>query len=243
MDPNFIVKTEHFEGPLELLLSLIEKRKFFINDISLAEVTDEYIEHVSQMEQYSFSNIADFLVLASTLILIKSRSLLSDLDLSAEEEFSIEELEERLRFYKLVQDLSKELHRHFAKSILYEKEYTKMREPVFSPGKEINFDNIHKILIQIIENQPKEKLEPVVRVQKVVSLEEMIENLGERIQKNLKMSFSEFTKEDREKKIHIIISFLALLELVKQGLIKAHQDNQFEEITMEAHGLHTPHYG
>ena len=69
---TFAIKTEVFEGPLELLLELVEKRKLLINDISLASVTDEYMHHVSKMQEASLPNPAQFVALASTLLLIKS---------------------------------------------------------------------------------------------------------------------------------------------------------------------------
>ena len=93
---SFAIKTEVFEGPLDLLIDLVERRKLLINDISLAAVTDEYIEHVSRMQERSLSGTAHFVQLAATLLLIKSKSLLPVLELTDEEEHAIEDLEERL---------------------------------------------------------------------------------------------------------------------------------------------------
>ena len=83
LDPEkFSIKTEQFEGPLEPLIDLVEKRKLLINDISLAEVTDEYMARVSKMQERSLPNTAQFITLAATLLLIKSKSLLPVLDLT-----------------------------------------------------------------------------------------------------------------------------------------------------------------
>ncbi len=90
---SFAVKTEVFEGPLELLLELVEKRKLLINDISLAPVTDEYMQAVSQMQEMSLPGTAQFVVLAATLLLIKSKSLLPIHYLTDQEESSIDEIE------------------------------------------------------------------------------------------------------------------------------------------------------
>ena len=73
---SFIVKQQHFEGPLDLLLSLIEKRKLFINDIALAKVTDDFISHIQSLNQFPMADSANFILIASTLLLIKSKSLL-----------------------------------------------------------------------------------------------------------------------------------------------------------------------
>ena len=83
---QFEVKTSAFEGPLDLLLDLVEKRKLLINDISIAEVTDEYMRQVSLMQELSLPNTAQFVALAATLLLIKSKSLLPVLELTQEEE-------------------------------------------------------------------------------------------------------------------------------------------------------------
>ena len=84
-DNQFKIKTEIFEGPLDLLLSLIEKRKLLINEVSLSKVTDDFISYLQNREAYSIKDASEFLVIASTLLLIKSRSLIPSLNLSEEE--------------------------------------------------------------------------------------------------------------------------------------------------------------
>ena len=97
---SYKVKTEKFEGPLDLLLNLIEKRKLLINEISLAKISDDYIQFIKDSGNFPMGESANFILIASTLLLIKSRSLLPSLSLSQEEENSIEELEHRLKIYK-----------------------------------------------------------------------------------------------------------------------------------------------
>ena len=92
----FQIRTSAFEGPLDLLLDLIEKRKLFVSDISLAGVADEYIAHVRSLASLPIGDTAHFLLVASTLVLIKSKSLLPDLTLSGEEESDIDTLKRRL---------------------------------------------------------------------------------------------------------------------------------------------------
>jgi segregation and condensation protein A len=87
------VKTETFEGPLDLLLSLIEKRKLFINDISLAKVADDYVSHIQSLGNFPIADSANFILIASTLLLIKSKSLLPQLTLSEEEQTNVDDLE------------------------------------------------------------------------------------------------------------------------------------------------------
>src|SRR3989344_4122925 len=106
---SFTVKQEHFEGPLELLLDLIEKRKLFVSDVSLAKVADDYISYVKNLSEFPVADSAHFVLIASTLLLIKSKSLLPNLDLTTEEQVSIEDLEHRLRLYERMRKLSRSL--------------------------------------------------------------------------------------------------------------------------------------
>ena len=101
----YTVKTEAFEGPLDILLSLIEKRKLHINDVSLSKVADDFIAYINSIEEFPLEESADFILIASTLILIKSKSLLPTLDLSIEEEEDISTLEDRLREYQKIKEL------------------------------------------------------------------------------------------------------------------------------------------
>src|SRR3989344_7297472 len=110
-NPALHVKTSVYEGPLDLLLELIEKRKLLINDISLANVADEYITRINAMDELPVGETADFVALAATLLLIKSRSLLPSLTLTDEESRDIKELEYRLAIYQLIKEASSNLGR------------------------------------------------------------------------------------------------------------------------------------
>src|SRR6056297_592480 len=128
LDPNkFSIKTDQFEGPLELLIELVEKRKLLINDISLAEVTDEYMARVSDMQERSLPGTAQFVTLAATLLLIKSKSLLPVLELTDEEEASIEDLESRLKQYQLYREAANNLSQQFGQTVLHEAQYAPPR--------------------------------------------------------------------------------------------------------------------
>src|SRR3989344_5699216 len=106
---QYQVKQERFEGPMGLLLDLIERERLPINEISLSRVTDEYLAEVRAMEAPDQEALAEFLVVAAQLMLIKSRSLLPHLKLSTEDEESIDDLEKRLSEYKNMKELAKEL--------------------------------------------------------------------------------------------------------------------------------------
>jgi len=239
---SYTVKTEIFEGPLDLLLQLIEKRKLFINDISLSQVADDYIAYLQQAETFPVDESADFIVIASTLLLIKSKSLLPKIELSEEETGSIEDLEHRLKEYQKIKKLSVHIDQLFGSTVLFSKNKRSQHTTVFSPTAEIEPRSLLEIAERLITQLPVKEIKPKVTVQKVISLEEMIEGLTKRIQSGLRMSFSDFSKKGKAEKVNVIVSFLAVLELVKQGLIQVRQNNPTEDIEIETSNITIPHY-
>ncbi len=242
MGDEFLVKTHIFEGPLDTLLSLIEKRKLFINDISLAQVADDFISHVKSIENFPIGDSAQFILIASTLVLIKSKSLLPTLTLSEEEESSIHDLEDRLKQYQKYKALSRHLLERFGINVEYTKLPSKNQIIVFTPDKNTSVERIKETIFTVIASIPKKELVPKAIVQKVISLEEMMENLAERITKSMKMSFKDFSGMGKVEKVNVIVSFLAMLELVKQGIINVRQDKDFHDIEIETQTVGTPRY-
>jgi len=238
---TFSIKTQAFEGPLELLLDLVEKRKFLINDISLAAVTDEYMRQVSIMQELSLPNTAQFIALAATLLLIKSKSLLPVLELTQEEEEGIDDLEIRLRRYQMYRDIARGIEEIFGKQVTHERQYVPPLEPLFVTDKFTTLEALSTSIGEVVSNLPKKEIKPKVQVRKVISLEEMIDRLHARIEKQIKMSFKELL-EDNHERTHVIVGFLAILESVKQGSILVAQAGKFEDIHIEKHTVGAPKY-
>lgn len=239
---TFTVKQKSFEGPLDVLLDLIEKRKLFINDISLAKVADDYLEHVKSLENFPISDSANFVLIASTLVLIKSKSLLPSLELTSDEQGDIKDLERRLKIYKRIRDLSIGVKNQFGKQIAFAPEMRKV-DPVFSPDSSMTTKSCLQAIRDVLRNLPKTEILPKVVVQKVMSLEDMITNLTKRVTDSLRMSFKEFSGDNKANKVHVIVSFLAMLELVKQGIISVTQERHGDDILMETdRQLTTPDY-
>jgi len=238
---DFSIKTATFEGPLELLIELCEKRKLLINDISLAEVTDEYIKQVSLMQERSLPNTAQFVQLAATLLLIKSRSLLPVLELTKEEEATIDDLEERLRLYQIYRDAGQSITASYGKNILYSRRFVAPKNPLFLPDAWCTLNELHTAMHVVLQNLPKKEIKPKVQVKQTISLEEMMTNLQRRIESQLKTRFSDLRKEATEHKT-VIVGFLAILELVKQGNVLVSQLSRFEDIEIELEQGSTPRY-
>lgn len=241
---TFTIRTEGYEGPLDVLLELIEKRKLLINDVSLAKVADDFIEYVGSHPEFPISQTAHFVLVASTLLLIKSKSLLPSLTLSEEEEADVEDLKRRLHLHAVFKREAENVRVQFGKAVLLFPYKDRPREAVFSPDQSMTAALLSEAMMRVLNNLPQgaEKL-VTATVKKVVSLEEMIEQLGSRIEKAVSMRFRDFSNADKAEKVEVIVSFLAMLELVKQGVIRVTQDRTFSDILMEHDQIGTPRYG
>jgi segregation and condensation protein A len=243
---GYKVTLDHYQGPLDLLLDLIEKRKLFINEISLAKIADDYIAYVGSLNSFPIAESAQFILIAATLLLIKSKSLLPTLDLTSEEEASVHDLEYRLKLYKQIRDLSEHVKVRFGKKIIFERTPSRTITPVFSPDESMIVPNFIAAIKNVLQNLPKHEVLPKAVVKKVISLEEMITSLTDRVQRSLRMSFKEFSKSHggvgKEHKVNVIVSFLAMLELVKQGIVDVTQEKEYDDIHIETQKIGVPRY-
>ncbi len=237
---GFEIEHEHFKGPFELLLNLIEERKLLVNEISLSKVTDDFIAYLQGQEKFPMGESAQFILVAATLILIKSKSLLPTLELTSEEQSDIKSLENRLKIYKRIREAGETIQKKFGKNVAFAPVKRDFMETVFSPGS-IDKNGILAAIKRVLMSLPKVEKLPKIVVQKVMSLEEMIGRLTTRIQQGIKMSFKDFTGNKTEK-VNVIVSFLAMLELVKQGIIEVEQQNTFSDIEMQTKDIGIPKY-
>ena len=250
MTETFAVKVGEFEGPLELLLELVEEKKLQINQISLGAVADGFLDHLKKLPptlsangQAEMNILGNFVVIAATLILIKSVSLLPTLPVTDEEEEQIGDLERRLRLYQVIRQTIPLLKQALAgPAIYYRDPRRRMVNPIFSPTSEITLPALREAAARLISQLPKEEILPRAAVKRLVSLEQVISDLTRRVESALQVSFRDFIKDKREK-VNVIISFLALLELFKQGLVNLTQTEHFSDIMIETRDSNTPRYG
>jgi len=238
---GFTVRTPAYEGPFALVLELIEKRKLLVNDLSLSQVTDDFIAHVKGQAQFPMEDAADFIQVAATLLLIKSKSLIPELELSDEEEEDVEDFKRRLQMYEKARDAARELARIFGRNMMVEAG-ERNPEPMFAPSKDATIENIQKALTEALEAIEEVEKLPEARVRPMVTLEEMMERMLDRVRGALSLSFKEFSGGSTER-VEIIVSFLALLELVKQGNVDADQHEHFSDIRIKDLSTDVPKYG
>lgn len=234
MENSFSVKAGQFEGPLELLLSLIEERKMLISDISLSQVADDFLSYLQTHVAFPLGQAAHFVVVAATLLLIKSRSLLPVLSLTDDEEGDIKDLEFRLTVYQIMRNAARSMasltkHMFFGSG-------ARIADPVFTPSKDLSAASITEAMNRVLQNAPQVTFTPEISVKTVISLEEMIDRLARRIEKAVQMTFRDFAGHSAADKRELVVGFLAMLELVKRGLLMAEQKASFEDITMNYNG-------
>lgn len=229
----FNIQTDYFQGPIEKLLDLIEEKKLEINKISLAQVTGDFLAYIQKLEQekISLNLLADFLTIASKLVLIKTKELMPFINFNEEEEEEIKNLEQQLKFYQKLKILEKELKEKFnQRQIMFSRTYLMNFKPIFFPPKNLNLDifdkNIKKVL-NILDIYFK----PIVPIKnQIINLKEKIEEILNRITEKPE-SFLNLT--EKKSKSEIVITFLALLHLIKDQLIIAEQKENFEEIMLK----------
>ncbi|NTU69645.1 segregation/condensation protein A [bacterium] len=231
---KFNIKTEIFEGPLDLLLNLIESEKLDITSISLAKVSDHFTNYVGALKDADTEVLSDFLDIASKLILIKSKVLLPQLVLTQEEEEDINELERRLKEYQIFKRVSKEIevyanseHRGFSRKTKSTPDIT-----LFDPPQSIDQDKLFEILKEVLSRVPKEELKEKTEdavIEPAVSMDEKIEEISKHFVTHKTFSFSEFLRSAKTK-TEIIVSFLAILELLRLKKIDFNQDDNFSDI-------------
>lgn len=234
---SYQVSVPVFEGPLDLLLYLIEKQELDITVLSLAQVTDEYIRYINQLPEKDPENISGFLVVASKLIQIKSNVLLprkTEIDPSDEE--SGEDLARQLIEYRKFKQLAKNLE---TRTHLGLRTYVRLFAPAKGESRpDFTGFNVYSLydLAQKVFNPPiAEPLGQVVSTPKV-TIREKISQIVTDIQHSGRASFYQVLNRARGKeysRLHVVVAFLALLELVKRRRIFVEQDHIFSDIQMQ----------
>lgn len=246
---SIAVKLEAFEGPLDLLLHLIEKNKVNIYDIPIVEITEQYLSYVSTMDSQDLNVVSEFLVMAATLIDIKSRMLLpKEVNEEGEEIDPRQELVERLLEYKKFKYIAEELkdkqtdaERYMFRPETLPPEVAKYEEPVDIEKllSDVTLKQLHAVFQSVMKRQ-SDKIDPVRskfgRIEKEeVSLPEKMAYIEEFSRSCTSFSFRALLGS-QSTKMEVIVTFLAVLELIKVSKIRIEQDRIFDDIRIYAMG-------
>jgi len=226
----FKVQLEKFEGPLDLLLKLIEEQKLDITRLNLAKVADDYLEYIRANEGISLENLAEFVNIASRIILIKSQSILPSLEITAEEEKEIVDLENQLREYQKFKTAGEKIGKMLeGKHFSFSRDYLLGVAAAYSAPKNVNVFDLKKAFLKVVSEIVLPEKMPEESVREIITLEGKIEELKQSLQKRVETSFRELSSS-AESKVEIIVAFLAMLEMVKQRIIDVEQNELFEDI-------------
>ena len=225
-------KIDKFEGPLGLLLQMIEKEELDITEICLAKIADQYIDYIRSSKGMEPEEMADFLVVAAKLLLIKSKALLPFLKGEVEEE--IKEFEDQLRMYKEFLAAAKKVE-----AIIGKKRFSFAREfnrasilanaHIFSPPRKLIAQDLASLFNEIIKSVKQPELLEEKNLEQIVNIEDKILAIQQLLIDRIKVSFNHILAGEQNK-THIIVSFLALLELIKQKNVVVAQGDLFGEI-------------
>lgn len=226
--PGYEFETADFKGPLEKLLELIEEKQLEITRLNLAEVTGEFLAYVEKLgEKIEHREIADFVVVAAKLILIKSHTLLPHLTPSKEEERDMAELEGRLRLYKKLREGERIIDALWGKYVSYGKAFLSDVPEGFYLSEKVAPEQLHGYIKDLAEGFAELQKMEEGEVQ-MVDLEEKIKELLGWISQKVQSSFTNMSKG--KQKPEVVVMFLALLHLLKEADISVEQDALFADI-------------
>lgn len=235
---KYAIKIDNFEGPLDLLCHLIDKNKMNIYDINLSEISDQYIEYLKEQESLNLEIASEFLVMASTLLYIKSKKLLPKQE-EEEEEITEEELIRRIIEYKKFKEISKVLKENY---ILYSNRYFKNQEQIDLPKRKLEKDYdkelIPKIYKGIVEINNEKVNQNAKNIEKIAITENYtvaskVKEMFKVLVKQKRFIFNKMFSIKKHNRQEVVTAFSGLLELSRRSKVKTVQEELFGDITVE----------
>ena len=239
---SYIVKAHNlqnqekmFEGPLDLLLDLIEKEKLDITDIALAQVADQFIAYLeNSKEDITPDYLSSFILVAGKLILIKSKAILPMLELEKEEEEDIEELKARLKEYQRFKNISKQIKGLENRSeMFYSRQSYSGMQIIFCPPEDIKCNDLQLSMESIFDKLPQiENAKKAIAINNI-NIKDKINYIRKNLMERIEITFRDMTV-GTDDKIEIIVTFLAMLELVRKSIVFVEQEDMFGEIRIKS---------
>ena len=237
---NYVVKIDEFSGPLDLLLHLIKKSNINIYDISIEEITEQYLEYINQMEKLDIEVASEYLIMASELMLIKSASLLPNNNDTEEYEYIDEEISRENLINRLIEyEKYKELTKNFKKlennrHNIYTKAPSKLENITHTKyinDTDITVNDLLEAFSKFLERKNFEKPINTKITNKEYSVKKRKQDIKKYLQKNKKAEFKELF--NIYNKSYIVTTFMSILELAKEDEVSLTQDGNFNNIYIE----------
>ena len=235
---KYAIKIDKFEGPLDLLCHLIDKNKMDISDINLSEITDQYVEYLKSQEELNLEIASEFLVMASTLLYLKSRKLLPK-QKEEEEELTEEELIRRIIEYKKFKEISKVFKQNY---LMYANRYFKVQEKIELPKQKLEKDYDNKLIPQmyreLVERNSVKLNQNAKNIEKIALVENYtvagkVKEMFKILVKQKRFVFNKVFSINKKNKQEVVTAFSGLLELSRRNKVETIQEELFGDITVE----------
>ena len=231
-----IVRLHNFEGPLDLLLHLIEQQEMDITQIALAQVTEQFLQYIKALEQVDPTALADYLSIAAKLLVIKSKAILPSLVIEDEDEDPGQDLESKLLLYKQFKEAAKYLktldarqQQSWTRTLTFEERIS------FFPDPNVTTKELHGAIMHVLQDLKELDNLPKAKIREAISIQERIESLRIHLSEQIETKLSDVLKNAKNRS-EVIITFLALLELIKQRIFVADQDALFTDVVIKKYG-------
>lgn len=235
---KYSIKIDNFEGPLDLLCYLIDKNKMNIYDVNLSDITEQYIEFLNAMEEMNLEIASEFLVMASTLLYLKSKKLLPKQE-EEEEEITEEELIRRIIEYKKFKEISKTLKENYK---IYANRFYKGQEEIKLPKQKLEKDydlekipEVYRLLVErnsVKINQNAKNIEKIALVDKY-TVAEKVREMYKILTKQKKFIFNKLFAINKKEKQEVVTAFSGLLEMSRRNKVETSQEEIFGDIVVE----------
>ena len=235
---KYEIKIDNFEGPIDLLLYLIEKNKMKIEEINLTQITDQYIEYIEEMEKMNLEIASEFLVMASTLLYLKSKNLLPKQE-DSEEELTEEELIKRIIEYKKYKSISQVFKERYS---IYSNRIFKNQENILLPKQELETKYDNKIIPDLYQNLVERTSVRLNKDAKNIEKIALVENytVADKVKEMFKVLIKQkrfifnklFSLKSRDKQ-EVVTAFSGLLELSRRDKVQTNQEELFGDIYVE----------
>lgn len=235
---KYSIKIDNFEGPLDLLCHLIDKNKLDIYDINLNEITDQYIQFLKDMEELNLEIASEFLVMASTLLFLKSKNLLPKQDEDVEE-ITEEELIRRIIAYKKYKDASVKLKENF---LIYSNRFYKLPDEIELPKRKLEDEyekdlipSLYEKLWQINEEKINVNAQNIekIAITETYTVASKVKQMVKVLTKNKRFIFNKLFSIKKHNKQEVVTAFSGLLELSRRSKVQTLQEETFGDITVE----------
>ncbi|MBQ3145064.1 MAG: segregation/condensation protein A [Clostridia bacterium] len=235
---KYAIRLDNFEGPLDLLCHLVDKNKMDINEVSISQITDQYIEYINAMQELNLDITSEFLVMASTLVYLKSKSLLPK-QVEDEAELTEEELIHRIIEYKKYKEISKKLREQFE---IFSKRFYKIPDKIELPSRKLeekySKDLIEEAYKKILERNKEKVNKNAINIEKIAIVETVtvtskVKDIFRELVKKPKFIFNRLCKTKQYTKLETVTAFTGLLELTRRSKVITQQEKIFGDITVE----------